>query len=289
MTTQLLLGQLLLGLINGAFYSMLSLGLALIFGVLRILNMTYGALYMLGAVVAWVLLNFLGIGYWWALLLSPSIVAIFGILIERFLLQWTYQEDHLYSLLLTLGLALALENLIRNLFGSSGLPYDVPRALSFTIDLGFMYLPAYRGWVLLISALMCAITWFVIERTSLGSTLRASTERPLLVQTFGINVPLLITLTYGGSAALAAFAGVLAGPIYQISPNMGSELIIVVFAVVVIGGLGSIGGSIIVGFVLGLTEGAIKLVYPELSNLSVFIIMAVVLAFKPTGLFSRGT
>lgn len=205
------------------------------------------------------------------------------------MLQWTYQEDHLYSLLLTLGLALALENLIRNLFGSSGLPYDVPRALSFTIDLGFMYLPAYRGWVLLISALMCAITWFVIERTSLGSTLRASTERPLLVQTFGINVPLLITLTYGGSAALAAFAGVLAGPIYQISPNMGSELIIVVFAVVVIGGLGSIGGSIIVGFVLGLTEGAIKLVYPELSNLSVFIIMAVVLAFKPTGLFSRGT
>lgn len=289
MTTQLLLGQLLIGLINGAFYAMLSLGLALIFGVLRILNITHGALYMLGAVMAWILLDVFGIGYWPALLLSPLIVGIIGAVLERTLLRWIYQEDHLYSLLLTLGMALALESLVRNVFGSSGLPYAVPEELAFTVDLGFMYLPAYRGWVVVMSLLMCGCTWYVIERTRLGASLRAATEKPLLVQTFGINVPLIITLTYAASAALAALAGVLAGPIYQVNPNMGSELIIVVFAVVVIGGLGSIGGSIIVGFILGLAEGLTKLVYPEMSNLIVFVVMAVVLMVKPAGLFSRGS
>lgn len=287
MDSELLLGQLLVGLLNGAFYAMLSLGLALIFGMLRILNITHGALYMLGAVAASVLLSWFGIGYWGALILSPLIIAAFGAVIERTLLQWIYQEDHLYSLLLTLGLALALESATRNAFGSSGLPYDVPAALSGVVDLGFMFLPVYRLWVVLVSIVLCFGTWLVIEKTRLGSVLRAATENPTLVQTFGINVPRLITITYAASAALAGLAGVLAAPIYQINPNMGSELIIIAFAIVVIGGMGSIGGSIVIGFVLGLAEGAAKVIYPELSNLVVFILMGVILIFRPSGLFGK--
>jgi branched-chain amino acid transport system permease protein len=287
MDSGLLLGELLLGLLNGAFYALLSLGLALIFGMLRILNLAHGALYMLGAVATWLLLDWLGIGYWGALFLSPLIIGLIGAVIERTLLQWIYREDHLYSLLLTLGLALALESATRNAFGSSGLPYDVPAALSGVVDLGFMYLPIYRVWAVLVSAVVCLCTWLVVEKTRLGSVLRAATENPMLVQTFGINVPRLITLTYAASAALAALAGVLAAPIYQISPEMGSELIIVVFAIVVIGGMGSMGGSIAISFLLGIAEAVVKLVYPELSNLVVFILMGIVLVFRPSGLFGK--
>jgi branched-chain amino acid transport system permease protein len=282
-----LFGQLLIGLINGAFYAMLSLGLALIFGMLRIVNMTHGAFYTLGGFAAWFLLNQFGIGYWWALLVAPLLVAVVGLLIERTLLRWIYDIDHLYGLLLTLGIAFVIEGLLLNEFGSSGQPYDMPRQLATTLDLGFMYLPAYRGWVIVVSIVVCGATYFVVERTRLGAYLRAATENPALVQTFGINVPRMVTLTYALGAALAGFAGVMAAPIYQVSPNMGSDLLIVVFAVVVIGGLGSIAGSIVTSFGLGLAEGLTKVFFPEASNVVIFVIMAIILLIRPSGLFGR--
>jgi len=284
---QALFGQLLLGLINGAFYAVLSLGLALIFGLLNIINFAHGALYMMGAFVAWLLLGEIGLGYWWALLLSPLIVAAFGIVIERTMLARLYQLDHLYGLLLTFGLALIIEGLFRQMYGISGAPYPVPAALQGGWNLGFMYLPIYRGWVVVASALLCLGTWLLIEKTKLGSYLRAATENPPLVQAFGINVPVLITATYGFGVALAAFAGVLAAPIYSVNPLMGSNLIIVVFAVVVIGGMGSILGSIVTGFLLGLLEGLTKVVFPEAAATVVFVVMAVVLLVKPAGLFGK--
>ncbi len=280
-------GQLLLGLINGAFYAILSLGLAVIFGLLNIINFTHGAQYMMGAFVTWMLLNYFGIQYWWALLLAPLAVGFTGILIERFLLRPLHRLDHLYGLLLTFGLALIITGLFRNYFGVSGLPYPAPPILTGGYNLGFMYLPNSRAWVILASLVVCMGTWFVIERTRLGSYLRAATENPTLVQAFGINVPLLITLTYGFGVALAAFAGVLAAPIYSVNPNMGSDLIIVVFAVVVIGGMGSILGAILTGFGLGVIEGLTKVFYPEGSATIIFIIMALVLLVKPAGLFGR--
>lgn len=282
-----LLGQLLVGLINGAFYAMLSLGLALIFGMLRIVNMTHGAFYTLGAFAAWFLLTQFGIGYWLALFAAPLLVAAFGVLIERSLLRWIYDIDHLYGLLLTLGIAFVIEGILQIEFGSSGLPYDMPMQLSHTINLGFMYLPAYRGWVIIVSIAVCCATYFIVERTKLGAYLRAATENPALVQTFGINVPRMVTLTYALGAALAGFAGVMAAPIYQVSPNMGSDLLIVVFAVVVIGGLGSIVGSVVASFGLGLAEGLTKVFFPEASNVVIFVIMAIVLLFRPAGLFGR--
>lgn len=284
---QALFGQLLLGLINGAFYAMLSLGLAVIFGLLNIVNFAHGALYMMGAFVAWFLLQYAGIGYWWALLLSPLIVGALGMAIERTMLRRLYQLDHLYGLLLTFGLALIIEGLFRNQFGSSGQPYAIPPQLMGGYNLGFMFLPTYRGWVVVASLAVCLLTWFVIERTKLGSYLRAATENPTLVQAFGINVPRMVTLTYGFGVALAAFAGVLAAPIYQVNPTMGSSLIIVVFAVVVIGGMGSIMGSIVTGFALGLVEGLTKVFYPEASNTVIFVLMAIVLLIRPAGLFGR--
>lgn len=284
---QALFGQLLLGLINGAFYAMLSLGLAVIFGLLNIVNFAHGALYMMGAFVAWFLLQYAGIGYWWALLLSPLIVGALGMAIERTMLRRLYQLDHLYGLLLTFGLALIIEGLFRNQFGSSGQPYAIPPQLMGGYNLGFMFLPTYRGWVVVASLAVCLLTWFVIERTKLGSYLRAATENPTLVQAFGINVPRMVTLTYGFGVALAAFAGVLAAPIYQVNPTMGSSLIIVVFAVVVIGGMGSIMGSIVTGFALGLIEGLTKVFYPEASNTVIFVLMAIVLLIRPAGLFGR--
>ncbi len=284
---QALFGQLLLGLINGAFYAILSLGLAVIFGLLNIINFTHGAQYMMGAFVTWMLLNYFGINYWWALLLAPLTVGITGIVIERLLLRPLHKLDHLYGLLLTFGLALIITGLFRNYFGVSGLPYPAPGILAGGYNLGFMYLPNSRAWVILASLVVCFGTWFVIERTRLGSYLRAATENPTLVQAFGINVPLLITLTYGFGVALAAFAGVLAAPIYSVNPNMGSDLIIVVFAVVVIGGMGSILGAIVTGFGLGLVEGLTKVFYPEASATVIFIIMALVLLVKPAGLFGK--
>lgn len=284
---QVLLGQLLLGLINGAFYATLSLGLAIIFGLLNIINFAHGALYMMGAFVAWLLLEFTGLGYWWALVLAPPLVGLFGIIIERTMLRWLYKLDHLYGLLLTFGLALVIQGAFRHFFGVSGQPYQIPPELSGGSNLGFMYLPNYRAWVVLSTLVVCLATWFVIERTRLGSTLRAATENPALVQAFGINVPRLITLTYGFGVALAAFAGVLAAPIYQVSPLMGNDLIIVVFAVVVIGGMGSILGSILTGFGLGLVEGLTKVFYPEASNTVIFVVMAIVLLVRPAGLFGR--
>jgi branched-chain amino acid transport system permease protein len=277
----------LIGVINGAFYAMLSLGLALIFGMLRIVNMAHGAFYTLGAFVGWLLLTQLGIGYWWALLAAPILVAAFGVLVERMLLRWIYDIDHLYGLLLTLGIAYVIEGLLLNEFGSSGQPYEVPRQLATTLDLGFMYLPAYRGWVIVASAVLCGTTYFVIERTKLGAYLRAATENPVLVQTFGINVPRMVTLNFALGAALAGFAGVMAAPIYQVGPSMGSDLLIVVFAVVVIGGLGSIGGSIVTSFGLGLAEGLTKVFFPEASNVVIFVIMAIMLLVRPSGLFGR--
>ncbi len=285
--TQALFGQLLIGLINGSFYALLSLGLAVIFGLLSIINFTHGAQYMMGAFCAHFLLTKLGIGYWWALALAPVAVAITGMIIERLMLSRLYKLDYLYGLLLTFGLALIIQGLFRNEFGSSGLPYPIPTELQGAQNLGFMFLPNYRAWVIVVSLVVCLGTWFVIEKTKLGSYLRAATENPALVQAFGINVPRMITLTYGFGVTLAAFAGVMAAPIYQVNPLMGADLIIVVFAVVVIGGMGSIMGSIVTGFGLGVIEGLTKVFYPEASNTVIFIIMAVVLMFKPTGLFGQ--
>jgi len=284
---QALLGQLLIGLINGAFYAMLSLGLAVIFGLLNIINFTHGAQYMLGAFCAWLLLEHLGIGYWWALLIAPLVVGAFGLLIERTMLSRLYKLDHLYGLLLTFGLALVLQGLFTNYFGSSGQPYRLPDSFTGGYNLGFMFLPKYRAWVILAACIVCFGTWYVIERTKLGSYLRAATENPALVQAFGINVPRMVSLTYAFGAALAALAGVMAAPIYQVAPQMGANLIIVVFAVVVIGGMGSIIGAIVTGFMLGLVEGLTKVFYPEASATVIFVIMAIVLLVKPAGLFGR--
>ncbi len=282
-----LFGQLLIGLINGSFYALLSLGLAVIFGMLNIINFSHGAQYMLGAFTAYLLLQYSGLGYWPALFIAPVIVGISGVLIERLFLQWLYKLDHLYGLLLTFGLALILEGVTRNYFGSAGLPYTVPESLQGGRNLGFMFLPNYRAWVVVASLVVCFCTWFVIERTRLGAYLRAATENPTLVRAFGVNVPRMITLTYGFGVALAAFAGVMAAPIYNVSPQMGSELIIVVFAVVVIGGMGSILGAIVTGFGLGVIEGLTKVFFPEASNTVIFVIMAIVLLVRPTGLFGR--
>ncbi|MCW8084450.1 branched-chain amino acid ABC transporter permease [Sabulicella glaciei] len=283
----LLFGQLLLGLINGAFYALLSLGLAVIFGMLNVINFTHGAQFMLGAFVAWAMLNFLGLGYWWALLLAPIVVGLFGVLLERTMISKLYKLDHLYGLLLTFGVGLIIEGLVRNEFGSSGLPYRIPPELSGAWDLGFMFMPVYRGWVVIVALVACIATWLVIERTRIGSYLRAATENPALVQAFGINVPRMMTLTYGAGVALAAFAGVLAAPIYSVNPQMGSNLIIIVFAVVVIGGMGSILGSVLTGFGLGIVEGLTKVFYPEASATVIFVVMAIVLLLRPAGLFGR--
>jgi branched-chain amino acid transport system permease protein len=280
---QALFGQLLLGLINGAFYALLSLGLAVIFGLMNVINFTHGAQYMMGAFGAWMLLTYLGIPYWGALVLVPILVGITGVVVERLFISRLYHLDHLYGLLLTFGLALVLEGLFRNQYGISGLPYANP--LPGGVNLGFMFLPWYRGWVVVISLVVCLATWFVIERTKLGSYLRAATERPDLVQAFGINVPRMITLTYGFGVGLAALAGVLAAPIFSVNPIMGANLIIVVFAVVVIGGMGSIMGSILTGFGLGVLEGLTKVFYPEASNTVIFVVMAIVLMLRPQGLF----
>ncbi|AWB22973.1 ABC transporter permease [Methylobacterium tarhaniae] len=284
---QALFGQLLLGLINGSFYAILSLGLAIIFGLLNIINFTHGAQYMMGAFVAWMLLNYAGLGYWWALILAPIVVGIFGVILERLLISRLYKLDHLYGLLLTFGLALIIQGLFRNEYGVSGLPYAIPSELSGGQRLPFMFLPNYRGWVVVASLVVCIATWLVIEKTKLGAYLRAATENPTLVQAFGVNVPLLLTLTYGFGVALAAFAGVLAAPVYSVNPNMGADIIIVVFAVVVIGGMGSILGSIVTGFTLGLIEGLTKVFYPEASSTVIFVIMVLVLLVKPAGLFGR--
>ena len=282
-----LFGQLLIGLINGSFYALLSLGLAVIFGMLNIINFSHGAQYMMGAFAAYLILQYSGLGYWPALIIAPIIVGITGIIIERLFLQWLYKLDHLYGLLLTFGLALIFEGVARNYFGSAGLPYTVPESLRGGQNLGFMFLPNYRAWVIAASLLVCFGTWFVIERTRLGAYLRAATENPTLVRAFGINVPRMITLTYGFGVALAAFAGVMAAPVYNVSPQMGSELIIVVFAVVVIGGMGSILGAIVTGFGLGVVEGLTKVFFPEASNTVIFVIMAIVLLVRPAGLFGR--
>jgi branched-chain amino acid transport system permease protein len=306
--SQALFGQLLLGLINGSFYALLSLGLAVIFGMLNIINFTHGAQYMMGAFVAFMLLSGFdipiphfsgahitveykhvepGIGYWWALILAPLLVGLIGVLIERLFLKHLRKLDPLYGLLLTFGLGLIIEGLFRNVYGSSGQPYQVPEALQGGRNLGFMFLPNYRAWVIVLSLAVCLATWFAIERTRLGSYLRAATENPVLVRAFGINVPRMVTLTYGFGVALAALAGVMAAPIYNVSPQMGSDLIIVVFAVVVIGGMGSILGAILTGFALGIVEGLTKVFYPEASNTVIFVIMAIVLLIRPAGLFGR--
>jgi branched-chain amino acid transport system permease protein len=284
---QALFGQLLLGLINGSFYAMLSLGLAVIFGLLNIINFAHGAQYMMGAFGAWMLSTYLGLGYWWALLLVPLAVGAIGVVIERTMLSRLYHLDHLYGLLLTFGLALIIQGLFRNQYGVSGLPYAAPPQLAGGTNLGFMFLPNYRGWVVVASLAACFGTWFLIEKTRLGAYLRAATENPSLVGAFGIDVPRLITLTYGFGVALAAFAGVLAAPIYSVNPNMGADLIIVVFAVVVIGGMGSILGAIVTGFGLGIIEGLTRVFYPEGSAVVIFVIMALVLLVKPAGLFGR--
>ena len=282
-----LFGQLLIGLINGSFYALLSLGLAVIFGMLNIINFSHGAQYMMGAFAAYLMLKYTGLGYWPALIIAPLVVGITGVIVERLFLQWLYKLDHLYGLLLTFGLALIIEGVARNQLGSAGLPYVVPDELRGGTNLGFMFLPNYRAWVIVASLTICIGTWFVIERTRLGAYLRAATENPTLVRAFGINVPLLITLTYGFGVALAAFAGVMAAPIYNVSPQMGSELIIVVFAVVVIGGMGSILGAIVTGFGLGIVEGLTKVFFPEASATVIFVIMAIVLLVRPAGLFGR--
>jgi branched-chain amino acid transport system permease protein len=283
----LLFGQLLLGLINGAFYAMLSLGLAVIFGMLNIINFAHGALFMMGAFAAWMLLNYTGIGYFPALILAPLLVGVFGIVLEKLVISRLYKLDHLYGLLLTFGLALVIQGLFRNYYGSSGLPYRIPDVLQGATDLGFMYLPNYRAWVVLAALVVCLGTWALIEKTSLGATLRAATENAPLVQAFGVDVPRLITLTYGGGVALAAFAGVLAAPIYSVNPNMGDNFINTVFAVVVIGGMGSILGSIVTGFALGVVEGLTKVFYPEASATVVFLVMVIVLLTLPHGLFGK--
>jgi branched-chain amino acid transport system permease protein len=285
--TQALMAQLLVGLINGSFYALLSLGLAVIFGMLNIINFAHGALYMMGAFVAYFLLNLLGLNYWYALILAPIIVGAFGMLLERTMLQWLTGLDHLYGLLLTFGLALIIQGVFQSYFGSSGLPYAIPKELQGGTNLGFMFLPTYRAWVVVFSLAVCLLTWFMIEKTRLGAYLRAATENPTLVRAFGINVPRMITLTYGLGVGLAALAGVLSAPINQVRPQMGENLIIVVFAVVVIGGMGSIMGSIVTGFMLGVLEGLTKYFYPEASNTVVFVFMVLVLLLKPTGLTGR--
>ncbi len=283
----ILLGQLMLGLINGAFYATMSLGLALIFGVLNIINFAHGALYMMGGFFAWILLQYFGLGYWYALILVPIIVGIIGLVIERLLLRHLYNLDHVYGLLLTFALSLVIEGVFRQNFGVSGQPYDIPTALRGGFDLGFMFLPTYRAWVLAASVGICLFTWVVVEWTRLGSYLRAATENPALARAFGIRVPSLITMTYVGGVMLAAFAGVLAAPIYQVSSIMGSNIIPVVFAVVVIGGLGSIFGAVATGFLVGLLEGLTKLIYPPATNTAVFILMVVILLLRPQGLFGK--
>jgi branched-chain amino acid transport system permease protein len=285
--TAALLGQLLLGLVNGSFYAILSLGLAVIFGMLNIVNFAHGALYMAGAFFSWMLLNYAGLNYWYALILAPLGVGLIGVVIEKTMLRWLHQLDHLYGLLLTFGLALLLEGLFREFYGSSGMPYELPAVFRGAYDLGFMMLPKYRAWVVAVSIVLCLFTWYVIEKTKLGAYLRAGTENPNLVKAFGINVPLMVTLTYAFGVALAGLAGVMAAPIYQVSPLMGSNIIIVVFAVVVIGGMGSILGSIVTGIALGLIEGLTKVFYAEISSTVVFIIMAIVLMVRPAGLFGR--
>jgi branched-chain amino acid transport system permease protein len=285
--TAALLGQLLLGLVNGSFYAILSLGLAVIFGMLNIVNFAHGALYMTGAFFSWMLLNYAGLNYWYALILAPLGVGLIGVLIEKTMLRWLHQLDHLYGLLLTFGLALLLEGVFREFYGSSGMPYELPAVFRGAYDVGFMMLPKYRAWVVVVSIVLCLFTWYVIEKTKLGAYLRAGTENPNLVKAFGINVPLMVTLTYAFGVALAGLAGVMAAPIYQVSPLMGSNIIIVVFAVVVIGGMGSILGSILTGIALGLIEGLTKVFYAEISSTVVFIIMAIVLMVRPAGLFGR--
>ena len=282
-----ILGQLMLGLVNGSFYAMLSLGLAVIFGLLGVVNFAHGAFYMLGAFAAYIAMERLGINYWLALVVSPLVVGAFGVVLERLLLKRIYKLDPLYGLLLTFGMALIFEGVMRDLYGSSGQAYPVPDALQGVFNLGFMILPIYRAWVIAASLVICFTTWFVIERTSLGATLRAATENPRLVQAFGINVPVIVTLTYAAGVGLAALAGVLSAPVVQVSPLMGSSLVVVVFAVVVIGGMGSIFGAIVSGLVLGMVEGFTKVIYPEASNIVVFVIMAIVLAVRPAGLFGR--
>ena len=284
-----LLAQSMLGLINGAFYALLSLGLAVIFGLLNIINFAHGALYMLGAVVSWVLLNHLGIGYWPTLLLAPLIVGAFGVVLEKVFISKLYKLDHLYGLLLTFGIALIIEGLARNEFGSSGMDYAVPASLRGATHLGFMIMPTYRAWVVVASFVVCITTWLILEKTPVGATLRAATENAPLVQSFGVNVPRLITLTYGAGVALAALAGVMAAPVYSVNPSMGSNVIIIVFAVVVIGGMGSILGSILTGFGLGLLEGFTKFIYPEGSGVVVFVLMIIVLLIRPAGLFGKAT
>jgi branched-chain amino acid transport system permease protein len=282
-----LLSQLLLGLVNGSFYAILSLGLAVIFGLLNVINFAHGALFMMGAVLTWMGMTYWGINYWWMLLLAPFVVGVIGIVIERLLLRWIYKLDHLYGLLLTLGLTLLIEGVFRSVYGVSGLGYDTPELLEGATNLGFMIMPNYRAWVVVASLLVCVSTWYVIEKTKLGAYLRAGTENPRLVEAFGVNVPVMITLTYAFGAALAAFAGVLAAPVYQVSPLMGQNLIIVVFAVVVIGGMGSIMGSILTGLGLGIVEGFTKVFYPEASSTVVFVIMVIVLLIRPAGLFGK--
>lgn len=282
-----LLSQLLLGLVNGSFYAILSLGLAVIFGLLNVINFAHGALFMLGAMLTWMAMSYFEINYWVMLILAPVLVGLFGVLIERFLLRWIYKLDHLYGLLLTLGLSLLIEGVFRSIYGVSGLGYDTPELLEGATNLGFMVLPNYRAWVVLASIVVCIFTWFMIEKTRIGAYLRAGTENPRLVEAFGVNVPVMITLTYAFGAALAAFAGVLAAPVYQVTPLMGQNLIIVVFAVVVIGGMGSIMGSIVTGLGLGVVEGLTKVFWPEASSTVVFFIMVIVLLIRPAGLFGK--
>ena len=284
---QALMGQLLVGLINGSFYALLSLGLAIIFGLLRVINFAHGAQYMLGAFAALLLLSLAGVNYWLALVLAPLLVGLFAAVVERTMLSRLYQLDPLYGLLFTFGLALAIEGTFRYFYGASGKPYAPPSALTGAVNLGFMFLPIYRGWVVVASLIVCIAVWLLIEKTKLGAYLRAATENPTLVQSFGVNVPLLLTLTYALGAGLAAFAGVLAAPVYQVSPLMGSNLIIIVFAVVVVGGMGSILGAIVTGYMLGVVEGLAKVFYPEASNIVIFVIMAIVLILRPAGLFGR--
>ncbi len=283
----LLFGQVLLGLINGAFYAMLSLGLAVIFGMLNIINFAHGALFMMGAFASWMLLNYAGIGYFYSLILSPLIIGAFGLLLEKTIISRLYKLDHLYGLLLTFGLALVIEGLFRNFYGSSGLPYRIPDVLQGATNLGFMFMPNYRGWVVVVAIVICLATWAIIEKTPLGAKLRAATENAPLVQAFGVDVPRLITLTYAGGVALAAFAGVLAAPIYSVNPNMGTNFINTVFAVVVIGGMGSIMGSIVTGFALGVIEGLTKVFWPQASATVVFLVMVIVLLTRPRGLFGK--
>ena len=284
---QAMMSQLLLGLVNGSFYAILSLGLAVIFGLLNVINFAHGALFMMGAVITWMGMNYLGLNYWLMLVLAPLVVGLFGVVIERLLLRWIYKLDHLYGLLLTLGLTLVIEGVFRSVYGVSGLGYDTPELLEGASNLGFMILPNYRAWVVVASITVCLATWFVIEKTKLGAYLRAGTENPRLVEAFGVNVPVMVTLTYAFGAALAAFAGVLSAPVYQVSPLMGQNLIIVVFAVVVIGGMGSIMGSILTGLALGVIEGLTKVFWPEASSTVVFFIMVIVLLIRPAGLFGK--